>query len=150
MYIIANTKYVNKGKLVDKTELSVLDGFMMPSRNKMFRIGDTTIRDVCLLNKQIANPIVSEKVFKKYEKLIRQLADLLVADDDDGESYREALNQIEKFRLEVRNKYRKFLVKKELEKMSKQLSALQKEAMIRLIEIRNSYYSFQNSERRSR
>ena len=65
MYIIANTKYVNKGKLVDKTELSVLDGFMMPSRNKMFRIGDTTIRDVCLLNKQIANPIVSEKVFKK-------------------------------------------------------------------------------------
>ena len=42
------------------------------------------------------------------------------------------------------------LVKKELEKMSKQLSALQKEAMIRLIEIRNSYYSFQNSERRSR
>lgn len=150
MFIITNTKYVNKGKLIDKMELCDLDGFMMHSRNKMFHIGDTTIRDVCLLNKRIANPLVSQKVLKKYEKLIRQLADLLVDDDGDGDSYREALNQIEKFRLEVKNKYRKFLAKKELAEMSKHLSDIQKEAIIRLIEIRNSYYSFQNEERRSK
>ena len=136
--------------MVDKTELTALDGFMMPSRSKMFRIGDTTVRDLCLLNKSITNPIVSEKVFKKYEKLIRELADLLVDDDDDGSSYREALNQIEKFRLEIKNKYRKFLLQKELERMSKQLLAIQKEAAIRLFEVRNAYYEFQNAERRSR
>ncbi len=150
MYSISSTKYVNKGKMIDKTELVDLDGFIMPSKNKMFRIGNTTIRDLCLLNKYIAYPIVSNKVLKKYEKLIRQLADLLVEDDDDGASYREALNQIEKFRLEIKNKYRKFLAQKELELMSKHLSALQNEATIRLIEIRNSYYEFQNAERRSR
>ena len=37
---------------------------------------------------------------------IKLLTDLLVEDDDSGDSYREALNQIERFRMMIKNKYR--------------------------------------------
>ena len=46
---------------------------------------------------------------KKYDKLIKYLTELLVSADDTGDAMREALNQIEKFRLEIKIKYRKFL-----------------------------------------
>ena len=77
---------------------------------------------------------------KKYNKLIDKLMLLLTSDDDTGESFREALNIIEKFRLEIKIKYRKFLEKKVLKQMALQLKQLQKEAENRFLELQN-YYS---------
>ena len=82
--------------------------------------------------------------------LINLLTDLLVSDDDSGDSYREALNQIEKFRMEIKNKYRRYLKKNELEKMSKQLMTLKKEATKKIIELQNSYLEYQNQSNRRR
>jgi len=174
MYSVSNTGYKNKGKLLDKTELVELDGFMMGSSRKVFKINGANIRKINVVSKKLANPIVSQKVLKRYDKLIELLTDLLVDDDGSGTSLREALNQIEKFKItwnrkgrgrykirkyreasktmmEIKNKYRKFLKQKELEMMSKQLMALQKEAKIRLFQLQESYYKFMEaSNRRSR
>ena len=77
--------------------------------------------------------------------------ELLVDDDESGDTFREALNHIEKFRLEIKIKYRNYLKQKELEMMSKQLTQLQKVANERLLEIHNSYLeSLDNENRRSR
>ena len=72
-----------------------------------------------------------------YKKLLNLLAELLTDDDDSGDSYREALNQIERFRMIIKNKYRDFLLRQDLEKMSKKLVILQKEANNKLLEIHN-------------
>ena len=150
VYSIYSTSYVNKGKMIDKTQINSFEGFLMSSKKKSFRVCNTEVKDLYLLHKSLIHPIVSQKVLKKYELLVQKLAELLIEDDDGGESCREALNQIEKFRLEIKNKYRNFLQKKELEFMAKKLSVMQKEAAIRLIEIRNAYYEFQNVDRRSK
>lgn len=150
MYTIVNDrKYKNKNKLVDKEQLENIEGFIMTPRKKGFKINNSEITDIEVVSKKLANPIVSRKVFKKYDKLILTLTDLLVDDDDTGDSLREALNRIEKFRLEIKIKYRKYLKKKELEKMSKQLVKLKKEAMIRLMEIQESYLDYINSNNRT-
>ena len=150
MYTIVNDrKYKNKNKLVDKEQLFEIEGFTMTSKRKGFKINNSEITDIEVVSKKLANPIVSKKVFKKYDKLILVLTDLLVDDDDSGDSLREALNRIEKFRLEIKIKYRKYLKKKELEKMSKQLVKLKKEAMIRLMEIQESYLDYINSNNRT-
>lgn len=150
MYSVCDKKFVNKKRMLDKTELMDIDGFLMNSKNKMFKINDCNIKNLKISSKDLANPLVANKVFKKYEKLIEYLAELLVDDDDTGNSMREALNQIEKFRLEIKNKYRKFLKQKEIEKMSKQLSLLKKEANNRLIQIHNSYIEYMNESKRSK
>ena len=62
--------------------------------------------------------------------------DLLLSDeDDDGDIYKICLDRVEKFRLMIKVKYRKFLMKKELEEMSKKLRIIQKEAESKLISI---------------
>jgi len=147
MYSIFDTNFINKGELIDKSELVELDGFMMSSTVKVFKINGCNIRRIKVINKKLAWPLVSKKVSKKYDKLITYLTELLVDDDDSGESFREVLNQIEKFRLEIKNRYRNYLKQKELEMMSKQLITLQKAANMRLIEIHNSYMERLNNKR---
>ena len=148
MYSV-DSKKKNKNKLIDKTEIIELDGFMMGSKNKTFKIEGNEVRDIKVVDTKLASALVTKQVSKKYEKLINYLTELLIDDDDSGDTYREALNQIEKFRQEVKNKYRKYLKQKELEMMSKKLVILQKEANKRLLEIQNSY-KYENENRRSK
>ena len=149
MYSV-DSKKKNKNKLVDKTEIIELDGFMMGSKNKVFKIEENGVKDIKVVDKNLASSLVNKQVFKKYEKLINYLTELLIDDDDSGDTYREALNQIEKFRQEIKNKYRKYLKQKELETMSKKLVVLQKEANKRLFEIQNRVYEFVDENRRSK
>ena len=136
MYSLLEVK--KKGKVKPKKSIKELSGFMMTSK-KGFTICEVLIKDLEIYDKKMANYVVTKQVLKKYNKLIANLTELLISDDDTGDSFRHALNQIEKFRLEIKNKYRKFLKKKELEMMSKQLMLLKKEADRRLMEIHDAY-----------
>lgn len=149
MYSV-DIKKKNKNKLIDKNEIIELDGFMMGSKNKTFKIDGNQVRDIKVVDTKLASSLVNKQVSKKYEKLINYLTELLIDDDDSGDTYREALNQIEKFRQEIKNKYRKYLKQKELETMSKKLIVLQKEANKRLSELLNNVYTFENENRRSK
>lgn len=149
MYSVS-TKYKNKNKLKDKTELLDINGFMMGSNNKIFKINGSNVKNIKLIDKKLANPLVSKKVLKKYNKLIAYLTDLLFDDDDSGESLREVLNQIEKFRLEIKVKYREFLKQKDLEKMSKQLITIKKEANNKIILLQNNYLELINNKKSTR
>lgn len=144
MYIIENKK--NKYKLIDKKELKEIDGF--PFGRKSHKIAGQEIIGLVIYNKKLARPIVKKQVDKKYSKLILLLTDLLVSDDDSGESLVEALNQIEKFRQMIKNNYREYLTKKDLETMSKNLALIQKEAKNKVIELQNIFYE-QNMTRSS-
>lgn len=145
MYSISNNK--RKGKIIDMININ---GFPMGSKDKVFKIGNSKVRKIKIANKKLANPLASKKVMAKYNKLIEYLTDALLDEDDDGETCREALNQVEKFRLEIKNKYREFLKKKELEKMSKQLVLLKKELAKKELQIRESYLEYMESNKRSR
>lgn len=144
MYSISEVK--SKGK-IDNIKIN---GFPMGSKNKVFKINNSNIRKIKISNRNLANPLASKKVMKDYNKLIEFLTEALLDEDDDGETCREALNQIEKFRLIIKNKYRDFLKKKEIEKMSKQLVLLQKELMKKEIQIRESYLEYMDTNKRSR
>ena len=142
MYLIKRKKL--KGKYKDEL---ILNGFMMGAKGKVFTIKSYKVKNIIIYSVVLAKPIVNSQVAKKYDKLIKYLTELLVSDDDTGDAMREALNQIEKFRLIVKNKYRDFLEQKELEFMSKQLMKLKKIANQKLIEIHNSYVEQMNNKR---
>lgn len=142
MYLISKKKIKNKNN-----DFPEFEGFFMGSKGRVYKMNGYSVKNICVLEKKLYKDIVSDQVMKKYNKLIEYLTELFVSDDDTGGAMREALNQIEKFRLMIKNKYRKLLKQKELELMSKQLSKLQKAANIRLIEIHNSYMEQLNNRR---
>lgn len=129
------------GEIIEWNEFK---GFPMVSR-KGFRINGEVIKVINVVDKKLANGVVTKKVMGKYSKLVPVLTELVISDDETGDAFREALNHIEKFRLEIKVKYREFLKKKELELMSKQLTTLKKEAENRLIEIREEMVASRTS-----
>ncbi len=142
MYSISRKKVVKKKwKFKDFESLCNLDGFLMPSSRNGFNICNQKITYINVVDIELAKPIVRKFVSTKYKKLIKTLTDLLISDDDSGDTFRLALDKIEKFRMEVKNKYRRFLEQKELEIMAKQLSALQKQAKLEFAELQNNLLS---------
>lgn len=148
MYSISYKNKKFKKNNVSGYELINLEGFIMSS-SKGFKINNQRIRNIKIIDNSLAHLLAYEKAMKKYNILINRLIEML-SSDDDGDSdneLREALNEIERFRLLIKNKYRHFLKRKELERMSKQLSALKKEIEDRLFEIN---YQEKNTNRKSR
>ena len=142
MYSISRKKVVKKKwKFKDFESLCNLDGFLMPSSRNGFNICNQKITYINVVDIELAKPIVRKFVSTKYKKLIKTLTELLISDDDSGDTFRLALDKIEKFRMEVKNKYRRFLEQKELEIMAKQLSALQKQAKLEFAELQNNLLS---------
>ena len=133
--VIRKKKKLKKVKFSDE-----IYGFPMASARKIYIIEDEPIKNIIIINTKLAHPLISKKVAREYKKLVATLMDLLTSDDDTGETFREALNRIEKFRQEIKNKYRYFLQKKELEEMGKQLQLFKQEANMRFIELQNSLY----------
>ncbi len=136
MYSIKRKKKVpKKFKFANMCEFEKLDNFLMPSRSNSFSISGTTIKNIRIFEATLARPMTHKLVNNKYKKLIARVTELLTDGDDDGNSFRIALNEIEKFRQEIKNKYRVFLEQKELNFMAKQLSVLQKEAKRQFAEL---------------
>lgn len=137
MYKIIKSDSSLKGQFKN-SDFEKLDSFLVSSRNGCLAVMGQKISTLKIYDVVLARPMVSRMVNNKYKKLLMSVTELLISDDDTGDAFRMALNQIEKFRQEVKNKYRMFLEKKELNLMAKQLSALQEEAKNRLLELQNS------------
>ena len=69
----------------------------------------------------IKKEILKKQLAKKLDKLMRLLKFYLESDDDSGVAYQEALNEINKFREILRNKYRKLMNEEMLESINNEL-----------------------------
>ena len=100
---------------------------MLVSRRKKFMLDkNTSVVHIRVLNKKFIHNLVKKKVDIRYEKLLKDLTLLLITD------------QIERFRQEIKNKYKLYLTRKELDKMAKQLVHMQKEAHMKMIIAQNA------------
>ncbi len=112
--------------------------------------GAVAVEEMILYDPDLISAVITKKVMKKYEKLLRQLETLFDADDDSGTALEEALNLMEKFRQEISTKYLKFLKEKELEMMGRRLSYLQRSAKMHLLGIGQLQNIDMESNKRSR
>ncbi len=135
MYKVKNN--TRKGKVTNSIDFINLDGFVMPSKKKYFMIDGEKITDIKIVQSDLISGIVSKTVMKKYRKLVKEITDLLIDDDESEGSMNEVLNRINKFRHEIRNKYNSYLEKEKIEKMNKELRVLEKEAKSRIEEMFN-------------
>lgn len=128
-------KLTNKEIEVCKKVLVELDGFNA-LKDKTGNISGHDISNFLLVDDDLKCSFISKIVSARYNKLISDAIDDLTGDDDDGAV--RVLDHIERFRKQVKNKYREYLNEKELKKMSNKLQLLKKKALKQL-EIKNQY-----------
>ncbi len=127
----------NKAKKLN-SKITIKDGYGLVSRKKNFMIEKTKVKNIKVMDKKLIHNLVKKKVDTKYEKLIKELITLLIVEDETGDSAEIILDQIEKFRQEIKIKYKMYLTKKELDDMAKQLIHIKKQAKLKLIIIMNN------------
>ena len=132
-YIVIKKSYSYLGELSLGKPLKI-------NKNEIINIYDLAMQEIFITN----------KVYKKYLKLLKLVNFYLNSEDDTGTAYHEALNEIEKFRQLVKNKYRAYLLEKELKKMSLELSKKVKIAKEKLVYLNVMNMEYTNENRRSR
>ena len=143
-----NLYNLNTNKIKAKTNDSILNGYIM--RKRPFIVNGEKISNIELTNKKIYKPIVRKLVFKKYNKLLDKIFELFLdSDSEDGSNFNKVMDEIEKFRIMIKMKYRTFLGKKDLEMMGSSLKSLQQEAIKNML-ILGNVNMIGHNERKSR
>jgi len=110
------TYQVNKEKKIENSsyQLAIKNSYPLTSSNHHFLLEGDKIKNIMVVDQKMIERAVLKKVRLKYERLIKLLTNLLISEDDTGTCATEALNLIEKFRLEIKVKYRKYLKEKDV------------------------------------
>lgn len=131
----------------DKNDLSVtyfeydkVHGYDLNPRN--VKIKDAIdVNKMIVINPSMIEKLAYRKVDSKYKKLLKIVSYLFESDEDDDSvnGYMQALNYIEKIRLELFVKYRNKLKEKDLEAFERKISVIEQELKVRLMFLQNVY-----------
>ena len=136
-YLIVKEK--NK-KEIAYFEYDKLDGFNMTSKNKNIKLKDAiNVNKMVIVNPSMVEKLIDKKINIRMKKLINLIINIYDTDDDPGSSLMQALNEIEKFKREMINKYLNYMNKKQLSTLEEKIKMLESEVT------RKSYIINENS-----
>lgn len=100
-----------------------------------FNLDDmVSVNKMIIINPTLIEKLVDKKCQRKLEKILKMLTIIYEEDDDtnpDGTSLQLALNEIEKFRSLVDNKYKEYMKDKEYKLLIKKIEILKSEIKLR-------------------
>ena len=118
-----------------------LDGYNLKMKKDLHFMDAIDVNRVIIINPSFIDKVVTRKVNAKFDRLINMIQIVCENDDDEtGEGYRIALDEANKLKMELWNKYRKYLAKEKLDLMIKKIEILEDELNLRLNVLMNSLY----------
>ena len=124
-YLIVKEK--NK-KEIAYFEYDKLDGFNMTSKNKNIKLKDAiNVNKMVIVNPSMVEKLIDKKINIRMRKLVNLILNIYESDDDPGSSMMQALNEIEKFKREMINKYLNYMNKKQLSNLEDKIRMLESE-----------------------
>ena len=115
-------------------EYDKLKGFNMTSKNKNIRLKDAiNVNKMIIINPSFIEKLINRKINNKFKKLIDLLSNICSGDEDDPSGVlMHALNEIEKFKRELINKYVEYMNKEQLKLLNKKINILEQEVTMRI------------------
>ncbi|MBR4671887.1 MAG: hypothetical protein IKO78_01635 [Bacilli bacterium] len=118
-----------------------LDGYNLKMKKDLHFMDAIDVNRVIIINPSFIDKVVTRKINAKFDRLINMIQIICENDDDEsGEGYRIALDEANKLKMELWNKYRKYLAKEKLDLMIKKIEILEDELNLRLNVLMNSLY----------
>lgn len=118
-------------KEVTYFEYDKLKGFNMTSKNKNLKLKDAiNVNKMVIINPSFIEKLITKKINMKMKKLIDLIANIYYSDDDDEDpagTLMQALNEVEKFKREILNKYLDYMTKEQLKLLEQKIKILESE-----------------------
>lgn len=141
-------------KTIKYFEYDKLNGYNIhPKQNVKFQ-NAINVNKMIIINPTLIEKLVDKKIKHKFNNLINLLSFVYENEDATGDGLELALNEAEKFRMELINKYKKYLSEEKQSLMEKKLDILEDEIKLRMQYFLNEQmqraYSSSKSEGKSR
>ena len=113
-------------------EYDKISGYnIKPNPNVKFQDA-INVNRMILINPSLIEKMVDKKIKRKFDYLINLLSVVYENDDDTGEGLKLALNEAEKFRTELCNKYKQYINDEKYELLLKKIAILEDELYLRM------------------
>ena len=118
-----------------------LDGYNLRAKENVHFEDAIDVSRMIIINPTFIEKIATKKLNTKFDKLINMMSFVCEMDEEDesGEGYRIALDEANKLKMELINKYKKYLDEQKLELMLKKIEILEDELKLRLEVLMKSY-----------
>ena len=148
-YLIVKEK--NK-KEITYFEYDKLKGFNMTSKNKNIKLRDAiNVNKMVIINPSFIEKLINKKINVKIMKLIDLLSNIYESDDDDpAGTLMMALNEVEKFKREMINRYVEYMNKEQLKLLDKKIKILEHEVTMRAYVLNESREELEYETKRTR
>ena len=128
-------------------EYDKISGYnIKPNPNLKFQDA-INVNRMILINPSLIEKMIDKKIKRKFDYLINLLSVVYENDDDTGTGLQLALDEAEKFRMELINKYKKYINEEKIELMLKKISILEDELYLRMQYIMNKEFYIEPEEK---
>lgn len=128
-------------------EYDKLSGYNIKPNPKLKFQDAINVNRMILINPSLIEKMVDKKVKRKFDYLINLLSVVYENDDDTGEGLRLALDEAEKFRMELINKYKQYIKEEKFELLLKKIAILEDELFLRMQYIINREFYMEPEEK---
>lgn len=135
-FLVVKTK---DSKTITYMEYDKIHGYKVTPKNNIKFTDAINVKSMVLLNPSLIEKMVDIKARKRFNHLINLLAIVYEDDDDSGEGLMLAKNEAEKFRMEIINKYKKYISEEKLELYESKLGILEDELDLRLSALKDRH-----------
>lgn len=113
-------------------EYDKISGYnIKPNPNLKFQDA-INVNKMILINPSLIEKMVDKKIKRRFDYLINLLSVVYENDDDTGEGLKLALNEAEKFRIELNNKYRQYINEEKFDLLQRKIAILEDELYLRM------------------
>lgn len=122
----------NETKEITYFDYDKTKGYNLKARDDLHFKDAIDINSMVIINPSFMKKIATQKMKRKFEKLINLTSYVCENDDESGEGYFIALNEINKLKMELINKYKKYIEEEQIELMLKKVEILEDEINLRI------------------
>ena len=124
-------------------------GYLVNPKNNLKFRDAINVKSMVLINPTLIEKMVDIKARKRFNNLINILSIIYEDEEGGGDGLMLAKNEAEKFRMEIINKYRKYLSDEKIELYENKLSILEDELNLRLEYLNQNEYELGDEEKTS-
>ncbi len=135
-----------KTDVITYMEYEKLKGLKMKPKKSASFEDMISVNEVIVINPSLIEKLIDKKCSRTFSKIIRMMS--IVSDDEDDDSgYMLILDEIERFKNLIVNKYKSYMEEKEYNILLKKLELLEQEVIARKARAIEMFYDYENSKR---